>query len=157
MRAPTASESEYDVAESDENPYLPPSSEAVRAEPTQRKPVLVSVAKCAFAGFSIGVISRLVRPFVRTADGLHVESLIAGLLLLGLCVAVPLSVRRKQPMSIVGVLVLCAATWMCYAVGWTVVHGKVWDDILVATVNGAAVSMVLGTLPLLLLGRKFPG
>ena len=60
---------ESDVAESDENPYLPPSSNEVHTEQPQRQePMWVLLMKCGLVGLVVDLVSRMLRA-VATVNG----------------------------------------------------------------------------------------
>ena len=125
-----------------DNPYASPRN-ADHAHGSSRpgtpRPLLWLGFSILFGGI-VGAGSRYVRPLI--SGPIHYESLVAGLLLVLFSAIVALRFSAApRPVTVVTGLVV--ASWAAYATAWSVIHGSLWDDLMVAALTGAAVSSVL--------------
>ena len=86
----------------------------------------------ALFGFFIGVLTRFFRPFF--TGSINYESLIglALLYLISLFLIVREMKNEKHPSFLSAILTL-TALWAGNAAGWSLMHGKIWDDLVAVT------------------------
>lgn len=131
------------------NPYASPeqAEHAEDALPDGTPPTLVWAILSVAVGFAVGAGSRYVRPMI--PGPVHYESLVAGILLVifAAVTAIRFSLLQGRPRLAI-ILALVVVTWLTYAIGWFLVHGRFWDNLAFAACMGAVVSSVVALVTL---------
>lgn len=133
----------------DKNPYAPPMNNsgppesAVDVRSISRRWV-VGVTLC---GFVVGVASRIARDSVQ--GPVHYDALVALIVLAVMCVVVLIRFWRfplAQGKRALQIALFCV--WASFAMGWSVAHGGIWEDILGISAVGWIGSAIAGALAL---------
>jgi hypothetical protein len=141
-----------------ENPYQSPQaapspSDGEQSNVPSRRSFLVLPLAMGIFGLGIGVASRLARPLFR--GGFHVEAIAE----LGLKIAIGLllvivcrRIAGRRPLA----LYWCASAtlWGGALMGWSVIHGAVWDDYFFINLIWMLITSGVGTVAFFVWRRR---
>ena len=147
---------------SDVNPYASPQAKTLAADRPPRPIGTVDVWTVArrwillatVLAFFSGIGSRMARPFF--PGSIHYETIAALVVLSIMCLSLLLRFWRfplMQGLISLNVGVLCS--WTTFTIGWSVVHGAVWEDLVDLSLVSWACSAAVGSITLLLPHRRY--
>src|SRR5262245_47313453 len=88
-----------------------------------------TVILCAVLAFGVGVTSRMIRS--RFWGPIHPEALAALAATAAICLAAVFRLRGLRPIpAAVGLTIAVFATWSAFVVGWSLIEGRLWDNLL---------------------------
>ena len=134
-----------DRSETKTNPYAAPHAptELHKSQHRWQRSAMRWAITNTLLGGIVGAISRYVRPMI---DGpIHYEAIVSTILMLLLCAVVAIQFAVVKPFRwrrITVVSALIFAAWLAYSIGWSIVHGSIWDDTIGAMLAGCLVSLV---------------
>lgn len=138
-----------------ENPYRPPDPETPLAvAPTSGGPAVGKTGWRWVLGASVlaattGVAGRLIRPLI--TGPVHYEAIATLALMIIVCVVLLVRFRRfPRPQGIFFYITGTIAVWTAHALGWMIVHGEIWDDVVWLNLTCSAVATLVGCVILLL-------
>jgi hypothetical protein len=100
-------------------------------------------------GCALGLASRAVRPFF--GGPMHWEAIATLVLLFVLCAGFVLWLWREQrKAALLSYQIGTFALWAGHTVGWSLLHGFLWEDLLVLNAGSWLASAVVGSLLLLI-------
>lgn len=125
-----------------DSPYAAPQSMELAESRVETPRAASWILYSAVVGFIVGVGSRYVRPMI--SGPVHYESLVAAVLLIVFLAVVVTRFSGAQLRSLFPVSIgLVVVTWGAYFFGWSIVHGRFWDNLASAASMGALVSLVV--------------
>jgi hypothetical protein len=90
---------------------------------------------------ALGVVARLLRPYT-DVNGMHLESLGAVLLLAAALLLMAVRPARRAPQ--LTFQLSSAAIWFGFGIGWSIVHGNAWGDLVSVAAACGTTSAILG-------------
>jgi len=109
---------------------------------------------CTVLAFGVGVTSRMIRS--RFPGPAHPDAMAALVAMGAVCLAAVLKLRSLSPgPAVAGLSITLFAVWNAFTVGWLLVHGRLWDDLIQVSACSWLISQVAG-LVLLFLFRIRP-
>ena len=104
-------------------------------------------------GCALGLASRAVRPLFK--GPMHWDAIGAMVLLFALCAGFVLWLWREQRKAgLLSYQIGAFALWAGHTLGWSLLHGFLWEDLLIVNAGSWLVSAVVGGLFLLIPHRR---
>ena len=114
-----------------------------------------SIALVTILALVIGVQSRLMRS--RFHGPVHYEALAALAALAILCIVYVIRTWRLPLwVSVATLPIAFFCEWAAFFIGWSIVHGRYWDDLVHVAMTGWIVSTSLGCLILIIVRMHTP-
>lgn len=111
-----------------------------------RRRVMVALG----AGALVGAGSAVVRPYIR--GGVHYETIVSMFLIMpAICLALAGSLRRvAQRWALAWLAMELAVLWIAFSVGWSLVFGRAWEDMLALAAGAWLITTLAGVAGLFL-------
>jgi hypothetical protein len=109
------------------------------------KGMVVLPFACVLSGASVGVVSRLCRPYANVG-GSHYEALAALVILIAFALIL-VFVNRAAKLKLAHLFFQLEnfSLWVGYACGWMIAHRGFWDDIVIITIAFLVCSAFVGS------------